>query len=673
MASATTDRRLGLTGARAIKDPCACATTASITLSGEQTIDGVSCVTGNRALVKNQTSSVDNGVYVVDTGTWTRDLDFDGANDVVTGTLVPVNGGTTNGKKVFRVTTAGTITFGSSIVTFEQALFSSLTGATFLQSGTGAVERDAQNKDRDFYSIADFAPGDGTLQTTQVQAAFTAAVANGKALYVPDGTWLFGRVTWTGSLRIFGVGTLKCSNPAALYASNSEWMFGTGTSSQTFICEGVTIDNNTWGVLASAITPAYNDGVSCNTNWLGGFGFRLTGYKSVKFNNVTAVKFKRLVFSYQNTATIFTNNFTDCTPSNASTADYGQVVLACESGSRLKFADNFCLGLDFVTGTTNYGLGNTSATFCWGFNTDDIQITDNQSYGHQLVCRVTTITSVTGRRCTVKGNLIELPPADTAVFGYKFVVISGNTIRKSGDMGISTDNSQHLSITGNVIDGVCVGGIAVLDTVNATISGNSINDVGQDYAESTVSPSTSTAVGINIDSTGAVINRSISVTGNTLWFENLPPATGKGAGIRVPVYDNDSVDMTLSCVVADNSLYIDAVNLPKFVVAAAEVMCYMNTVSGTFSSGEIITGGTSGFKGRYTFNTAARIWFNNPTAVPSNGETITGAESGATCIVEAGGGGGNPRWTGSVVQNNIDRVTARQGQTVTANRLLARY
>ena len=51
-----------------IKASARLATTVNITLSGEQTIDGVSAVTGNRVLVKNQTTAADNGVYVVDSG-----------------------------------------------------------------------------------------------------------------------------------------------------------------------------------------------------------------------------------------------------------------------------------------------------------------------------------------------------------------------------------------------------------------------------------------------------------------------------------------------------------------------------------------------------------------------------------------------------------------------------
>ena len=48
------------------------ATTTNITLSGTQTIDGISCNSGNRVLVKNQTTPSQNGLYSVSTGAWTR-------------------------------------------------------------------------------------------------------------------------------------------------------------------------------------------------------------------------------------------------------------------------------------------------------------------------------------------------------------------------------------------------------------------------------------------------------------------------------------------------------------------------------------------------------------------------------------------------------------------------
>ena len=130
MASVITDRRQRLNAGAAIKVPCVAATTANITLSGEQTIDGIACVTGDRVLVKNQTDGSENGIYGVDTGTWDRTHDWDGSYDAVTGTLVPVNGGTLNGDSFWKVDTAGTITIGTTSVSFTQSVVASLPGFT---------------------------------------------------------------------------------------------------------------------------------------------------------------------------------------------------------------------------------------------------------------------------------------------------------------------------------------------------------------------------------------------------------------------------------------------------------------------------------------------------------------------------------------------------------------
>lgn len=130
MASSTTDRRLGLTGGTAFKAPVACATTANITLSGEQSIDGVT-TSASRVLVKNQTTASENGIYDSDSGSWTRAKDFNGVNDVVQGTQVYVNaGGTANGGATFVVTTSGTITPGTTSIAFSRTSAGTVTRAT---------------------------------------------------------------------------------------------------------------------------------------------------------------------------------------------------------------------------------------------------------------------------------------------------------------------------------------------------------------------------------------------------------------------------------------------------------------------------------------------------------------------------------------------------------------
>lgn len=70
----------------------------TLALSGTPVIDGVSLTTGDRVLVKDQTNDVDNGIYVVTGGTWSRSTDFDGSpeGEVEQGALVPIISGDTN-------------------------------------------------------------------------------------------------------------------------------------------------------------------------------------------------------------------------------------------------------------------------------------------------------------------------------------------------------------------------------------------------------------------------------------------------------------------------------------------------------------------------------------------------------------------------------------------------
>ncbi|HEU4708295.1 MAG TPA: hypothetical protein VFS17_03190 [Methylophilaceae bacterium] len=101
------------------------ATTANITLSGTQTIDGVSCGVGDRVLVKDQSTGSQNGIYVVASGAWTRSTDFDSDAEVTGGLIIPVNEGTANGDTRWALTTNDPIVVGTTALTF-----SNVTGLT---------------------------------------------------------------------------------------------------------------------------------------------------------------------------------------------------------------------------------------------------------------------------------------------------------------------------------------------------------------------------------------------------------------------------------------------------------------------------------------------------------------------------------------------------------------
>ena len=119
MASTYLDRLEGIETSVAVKAPVRVATTANITLSGEQTVDGVALVGGDRVLVKDQASAIDNGIWNVSTGAWSRAEDFNGVRDAVQGTRVYVVSGAVNGNTEWSVTTDDP-QIGASGVAFTQ-------------------------------------------------------------------------------------------------------------------------------------------------------------------------------------------------------------------------------------------------------------------------------------------------------------------------------------------------------------------------------------------------------------------------------------------------------------------------------------------------------------------------------------------------------------------------
>lgn len=127
MTSPSVDRLFGSNSSLAFKAPCKAATTANITLSGAQTIDGVACVAGDRVLVKDQTTASANGIYICDTSTWDRAPDFDGTRDIVQGTRVYVNNGTNYASSEWVLSTANPITLGTTSLTFSRQAMSYIT------------------------------------------------------------------------------------------------------------------------------------------------------------------------------------------------------------------------------------------------------------------------------------------------------------------------------------------------------------------------------------------------------------------------------------------------------------------------------------------------------------------------------------------------------------------
>ena len=213
-----TDRLEGARASLAIKAPCRVATTAAITLSGFQTIDGVTLAEGDanlRVLVKNQTSSAANGIYIASSGTWQRARDFDGNADFVDGTRVIVAGGTV-GNGMYELVCTEPVTVGTTALTFQTAVEQARYYAvTSLETAASVTPTDYTHPPGDFRRYGADPTGFANSSTAISNALKSGHVARGGGRFAYKTT---STITLTTSCRIDLEGaTLKPTGDIQLF------------------------------------------------------------------------------------------------------------------------------------------------------------------------------------------------------------------------------------------------------------------------------------------------------------------------------------------------------------------------------------------------------------------------------------------------------------------------
>lgn len=258
-----------------VKESVRATTVTNITLSGVQTIDDVALSVGDRVLVKNQSNSVQNGIYIVSNTGWTRAADFNGVGQsgaVSGGAFAFVEEGTIYGDTGWVLTNDGLVSIGSDSLTFTQ-----FSGAGSISPGAGL----SKTGDRLDVLVA----SEGGIEISADSLQLKSSIAGDGLTYTSGVINVVGTsnrisvssnavdisTSYAGQSSITTLGTITTGiwNGSAISVS-----YG-GTGSSSFTSNGILFGNGTGSIQStSAGLDGYflysNDGTPAWTNVIDG-------------------------------------------------------------------------------------------------------------------------------------------------------------------------------------------------------------------------------------------------------------------------------------------------------------------------------------------------------------------------------------------------------------------
>lgn len=221
-----------------------------------QTVDGVVLATGNRILIKNQTTQTENGIYVVQaTGAPVRSTDADSGPELV-GATVYVDQGTLNADTGWTQTTNAPITIGTSNIVWVQ----------FSGSGSYTAGAGLTLTGNTFSITAPVSPALGGTGTTTAPTAGQVMIGTSGGVYIPATiTGTAGNIVVSSTTGAISV-NLATAGTAGTYGVVTTDTFGRvtsgsiispvvngGTGAATLTANGVLLGNGTTAVSATAV------------------------------------------------------------------------------------------------------------------------------------------------------------------------------------------------------------------------------------------------------------------------------------------------------------------------------------------------------------------------------------------------------------------------------------
>jgi len=275
------------------KAACQVGTTTNITLSGLQTIDGYTTLAGDRVLVKNQSTSSQNGIYIASSTAWARAVDMDVWSEVPGAYTVLLNGGQADTGWVCTASQTGTIGVTampwvqfSGSATYYAGTGLTLSSNTFSITNTGVTAASYGSASQTVTFVIN-AQGQITSATSQNIAIAASQITSGTI----SSSLVSGSYTGITGVGTLTAGTWNASTIAVAYGGTGAttltgYVYGNGTGAMT---AATTIPTT---ALSGTITNAQLANSTISGVALGGNLFALTigsNLSGTSYNGSSAV------------------------------------------------------------------------------------------------------------------------------------------------------------------------------------------------------------------------------------------------------------------------------------------------------------------------------------------------------------------------------------------------
>lgn len=248
------------------KDSVIAASTANVTISSApSSLDGVTLTSGDRVLLKDQTASQENGIYVFTAAAsaLTRAVDADSADELIGATVTAVKG-STNADRVYRLVTDD-VTLDTTSLSWTElggggAAYVAGSGLTESPANTFNVGAgDGISVAADTVSLASTSGGDGLTYTTGVLAvgAGNGITVNSNDVAVSSSLAGNGLTYTTGVVDVgagtgISVGADAVSVDTSVVVRKFAANVGNGTNTSYTVTHNLGTKDITWSIRTNA-------------------------------------------------------------------------------------------------------------------------------------------------------------------------------------------------------------------------------------------------------------------------------------------------------------------------------------------------------------------------------------------------------------------------------------